>query len=55
MTRVYRHFPSKDDLVLAQLDQWTAFSGLTELLAEIPDELSPADAGVGTCSESSSE
>jgi AcrR family transcriptional regulator len=40
---VYNHFPTKDELTLALLDEWSAFSELLGMLGEVPEELSPAD------------
>jgi AcrR family transcriptional regulator len=40
---VYNHFPTKDELTLALLDEWSAFSELLGMLAEVPEELSPAE------------
>jgi AcrR family transcriptional regulator len=41
---LYNHFPSKDALALALLDDWRTFGDFTQGLEAVSDELGPADA-----------
>lgn len=41
---VYNYFPTKDEIALAVLDDWDRYRLLGDALAEVPDELGPAEA-----------